>query len=135
MINVTNKQIINSTNSLQVLINKDIDIVMSYKISVTVKKIDELLELYNKSFKKLQSKYTQKDKKGNPITYIDEKTKQEKYKIKDEDNIKLNDEINELQNVENSISDVNPIDIKELEGINIPTSVIMNLDYLFTMDK
>ena len=135
MIKVKNSEIVNSTVSLRQILAKEIEIDVSFELSVVAKKLDELLTTYNESFKKLQNKYADKDDNGEMVTKEDEKTKQITISVSPENSVKLNEDIKKLQDVENTLSDVNPININRFKDVKVAPSVLMNISYLFTKDK
>ena len=62
---LTNKQIINSIDSLKNLSSKELDVKTSFIIAKNIKAIDEISDIFISEKMKLVNKYGTKDKEGN----------------------------------------------------------------------
>ena len=62
---LTNKQIINSIDSLKNLSGKELDVKTSFIIAKNIKAIDEISDIFVSEKMKLVNKYGTKDKEGN----------------------------------------------------------------------
>lgn len=109
--------------ALQVLIEKEISIKVSYKISKMVRKVAEEYELFEQSRQKLLQKYGRKDEKGQLISengiVILEKPEE------------FNEEFNSLYNTDIEF-DIEPLKLESLGDITLSPKILLVLDKLIT---
>lgn len=117
------RDVVNSVRGLDFLFNQKLQAVLSYKLSLFQKRINELLEVFYTTINKKIKEYgeEQKDKDGKILTG--------QFKVKDENLEKFNKEREELldQDVELNIPDFN---IAELGDIKIEPNLLITLQWL-----
>jgi len=117
------KQLIDGFDPLGVIMGLKLPIVLSYKISLFVKKVNPEIEEYNKKRNELLKEYTDpiKDEDGKETGQL---------KFKDEQAIKdFNSKIEPLLEEEINV-DIPEIKIDDFQGINIEPRHLVNLDWL-----
>lgn len=122
---LSNERVVNNSNVLGVISQKNLPIKVSYAIAKNISKIEAELKVYNSERQKLIDKYSIKDKEGKPL--IEENS----IKIADEYKESWNKDIRELLDMENEI-DIHKFHISELENSNCTmTPVELNaIDYM-----
>lgn len=108
MIEITLKEIMQSTDLFNKLLDKECKAKVAYWIAKLVTEINKEYTIFNDTRKKLIEKYGKRDEEGNLITINDNFELQEEY-IQE-----FNEQINELLN-ETVELNINPIDINDLE--------------------
>lgn len=117
------KKLISGVDSLGVLMGMKLPIVLSYKLSLFVKKINPEVEEYGKKRDELLREYADpiKDEKG-------EKTNQMKFKG-DKALKAFNEKVEALLDQDVKV-DVPEIKIEEFQGLEIEPKYLTNLDWL-----
>lgn len=121
--NMKLKELIQGVESLGVLMGTKLPIVLSFKLSLFVKKINPEVEEYGKKRDELLSEYAEpiKDEKGKATSQM---------KFKDEKAIKaFNEKIEELLKQDVKV-DVPDIHINEFAGLEIEPKHLANLEWL-----
>lgn len=123
---ITIRKILNDTNSLAVISQKQLPIKVSYAIAKNIKKLENELKIYNEERQKLIDKYCIKDEEGNNV--IDENNN---LKIADEHLDNWNKEINELMDIEVDI-DIHKFNLDSLMNGNydMTPAELMIIDYM-----
>ena len=123
---ITIRKILNDTNSLAVISQKQLPIKVSYAIAKNIKKLESELDIYNKERQKLIDKYCIKDEEGNNV--IDENNN---LKIADEHIDNWNKEINDLMDIEVDI-DIHKFNLDSLMNVNydMTPAELMIIDYM-----
>lgn len=123
---ITNRKIVNNTNLLAALTNKQLPIKISYAIAKNISKIEKELEIYNIERQKIIDKYCIKDSKGNNA--IDDNNQ---YKIDDKYLESFNKDINELLDIEIDINmhKINKDDLFD-SNCNMTPAELMLIDYM-----
>ena len=121
--NMKLKELVEGSESLGVLMQEKLPIVLGYKLAVFIKKASPEIEEYNKKRNELLAEYADvvldKDKK--PTSQM---------KFKDEKAVKaFNEKINALLDQEIKI-DIPKIKIDELAGMVVEPKVLIPLDWL-----
>lgn len=119
---LTNNQIVNSIESINELLNKEINVKTSFTLMKNIKKIDEVNNIYLQSKNKLIKKHAfindndfKTDLQGNIIF------KDKEGWIKD---------MTELLSLKNEI-DIHQISIDDLGDVKVSPKILMNLSYMF----
>lgn len=123
-VKLSNEQIINDSNKLRAISEKQLPIKVSYALAKNIGKIESELKVYNKERNKLLDQYATKDKKGE--FKFD---KEGQVIFKDGCKEKWDKDINELLEIENEI-DIHKFNINELEGYSISPGELMVIDYM-----
>jgi hypothetical protein len=111
---LTNIEIINTVNALAPIGEKKIPSKISYAIGKNICTLETLYKPYDKERKKLVDTFVKKDENGKPVT---EKTDGiEKYVYTDEKT--YTEELQELFDIENEITDIHMVDLKDFEYDN-----------------
>ena len=122
----------NATKAYSDLLAMDLPVSMSWKISKIVKKVDELLELKNKSYNKIVDKYAEKDENGTivPVKDNDGKVVPNAFKINDPEG--YDRDLTEFNELENELA-FEPISVAQIseKNENIKPSIFYSLSYLF----
>lgn len=123
---LTIRQILNDTNSLAVISQKQLPIKVSYAIAKNIKKLESEIKIYNKEREKLINKYCIKDDEGKNV--IDENNN---LKIADEHLEVWNKEINELMDIEVDI-DIHQFNLDSLMygNYDMTPAELMIIDYM-----
>lgn len=123
---ITIRKILNDTNSLAVISQKQLPIKVSYAIAKNIKKLESELKIYNEERQKLIDQYCIKDNEGNNV--IDENNN---LKIADEHLDAWNKEINELMDIEVDI-DIHKFNLDSLMNGNydMTPAELMIIDYM-----
>lgn len=123
---ITIRNILNDTNSLAVISQKQLPIKVSYAIAKNIKKLESELKIYNEERQKLIDQYCIKDNEGNNV--IDENNN---LKIADEHLDAWNKEINELMDIEVDI-DIHKFNLDSLMNGNydMTPAELMIIDYM-----
>lgn len=108
---LSNERVVNDSNVLGVISQKNLPIKVSYAIAKNISKIEAELKVYNSERQKLIDKYSIKDKEGKPL--IEENS----IKIAPEYIEDWNRDIKELLEIENEV-DIHKFHISELENSN-----------------
>lgn len=123
---LTNRKIVNDSNFLGDLTQKQLPIKISYAIAKNISKIEKELEIYNQERQKIIDKHCIKDDEGNNV--IDENNQ---LQIAYENLSAWNKEINELLDIE---VDVEIHKFKEDDLLNsnceLTAAEIMLIDYM-----
>ena len=124
--NLTIRKILNDTNVLVAISQKQLPIKVSYAISKNIKKLEKELKIYNDERQKLIDRYWIKDEEGNNV--IDENNQ---FKIADEHIETWNKEINELMNIEVDI-DIHKFNLDSLicGNYDMTPAELMIIDYM-----
>src|SRR5690606_34046326 len=112
---------VNSISSLKALSQKQLPIQVSYKIAKNIRNIEQDLVIYEQERQKLVDRYAEKDPEGKPKV-----NDNGNYVIKDK--LNWNKDILELLNFETDV-EIEKIDIKELDGVEISPGELMTIDY------
>lgn len=135
---VSLEKLINSTQSLGVIIGQQIPIAISFKISKMVKAINSEIEQYTASHKILCERFANKDSEGNAII-LDlndkpvDKDQPGRYDIPENKLEEFKKENASLLSVEVNIPG-NHVKVSQLGNISIEPAHLMTLDWLFTED-
>ena len=123
---LTIRKILNDTNSLAAISQKQLPIKVSYAIAKNIKKLESELKIYNKEREKLIDKYCIKDDEGKNV--IDENNN---LKIADEHLEAWNKEINELMDIEVDI-DIHKFNLDSLMcgNYDMTPAELMIIDYM-----
>jgi hypothetical protein len=90
------------------LLNKSFPVKVSYQLSIVLKEIENLSDIYFKEKKKLITEHAIKDKDQNPV--------EEDGSVKIKDPQKFMDELNELLDFSNTLTlEKIPVDLEELD--------------------
>lgn len=108
--------LLNSVEAVKELTSKDLSINISVKLVKIIKKLNEVLEVYETKRKSLYEKYGEELENGS-------------MKIFDEKLEIFNEEHNKLTKEEIDI-EFGQIDVSDLGDINMKTSTLMSLDWL-----
>lgn len=119
---ITNNQMVNSIPNLKTLSQKQLPIQVSYKIAKNIRNIEQELVIYERERQKLVDRYAEKDTEGKPKV-----NDNGNYVIKDK--LNWNKDILELLNFETDV-EIEKIDIKELDGVEISPGELMTIDYM-----
>lgn len=119
---ITNNQMVNSIPNLKTLSQKQLPIQVSYKIAKNIRNIEQDLVIYERERQKLVDRYAEKDTEGKPKV-----NDNGNYVIKDK--LNWNKDILELLNFETDV-EIEKIDIKELDGVEISPGELMTIDYM-----
>lgn len=119
---ITNNQMVNSIPNLKTLSQKQLPIQVSYKIAKNIRNIEQDLAIYERERQKLVDRYAEKDTEGKPKV-----NDNGNYVIKDK--LNWNKDILELLNFETDV-EIEKIDIKELDGVEISPGELMTIDYM-----
>lgn len=123
---LTNRKIVNDSNFLATLTQKQLPVKVSYAIAKNISKIENELKIYNIERQKLIDKYCVKDEEGNNV--IDENNQ---LIIADENMTDWNNAINELLDIEVEI-DIHKFNINDLMYSNVeftPSELII-IEYM-----
>lgn len=120
---LTNKQIINSIDSLKNLSGKELDVKTSFIIAKNIKAIDEISDIFVSEKMKLVNKYGTKDKEGN--LKVDDNGAVE---IAKENLKEWNRSLSELLEIENDI-DIKVININDLD-VRISAQELLAIDFM-----
>ncbi|WP_286312047.1 DUF1617 family protein [Romboutsia ilealis] len=123
---LTNRKIVNDSNFLAILTQKQLPVKVSYAIAKNISKIESELKIYNTERQKLIDKYCVKDEEGNNV--IDENNQ---LIIADENMTDWNNAINELLDIEVEI-DIHKFNINDLmySNVEFTPSELMLIDYM-----
>lgn len=123
---ITIRNILNDTNSLAVISQKQLPIKVSYAIAKNIKKLESELKIYNEERQKLIDQYCIKDNEGNNV--IDENNN---LKIADEHLDAWNKEINELMDIEVDI-DIHKFNLDSLMNgsYDMTPAELMIIEYM-----
>lgn len=123
---LTNRKIVNDSNFLATLTQKQLPVKVSYAIAKNISKIENELKIYNIERQKLIDKYCVKDEEGNNV--IDENNQ---LIIADENMTDWNNAINELLDIEVEI-DIHKFNINDLMHSNaeFTPSELMLIEYM-----
>ena len=123
---LTNRKIVNDSNFLATLTQKQLPVKVSYAIAKNISKIENELKIYNIERQKLIDKYCVKDEEGNNV--IDENNQ---LIIADENMTDWNNAINELLDIEVEI-DIHKFNINDLMQSNaeFTPSELMLIEYM-----
>lgn len=123
---LTNRKIVNDSNFLATLTQKQLPVKVSYAIAKNISKIENELKIYNIERQKLIDKYCVKDEEGNNV--IDENNQ---LIIADENMTDWNNAINELLDIEVEI-DIHKFTKDDLfnSNCNITPAELMLIDYM-----
>ena len=123
---LTIRKILNDTNSLAAISQKQLPVKVSYAIAKNIKKIESELKIYNEERQKLIDKYCIKDDEGKNV--IDENNN---LKIADEHLEAWNKEINELMDIEVDI-DIHKFNLDSLMcgNYDMTPAELMIIDYM-----
>ena len=117
---LTIERIMNSLEALREISNEDIPLKAAVRITRTIKEVDNVLEVFNDSKKKLFEKYGE------------EVEGQEGSRIKEENVEVFNEKYIELLKQEVDIDFVE-VDVEDLGDINVKPSVLMTLDWFISL--
>lgn len=123
---LSNEKIVNDSNILRGISQKQLPIKVSYAIAKNISKIDAELKIYNQELQKLLDKHAEKDTKGNP------KNENGSIILKKDHIEDWNKELKELLVIENEI-EIHKFNMSEFEGKTCDTfspSEIMTLEYM-----
>ncbi|HJF35105.1 MAG TPA: DUF1617 family protein [Clostridium perfringens] len=123
---LTNRKIVNDSNFLATLTQKQLPVKVSYAIAKNISKIENELKIYNIERQKLIDKYCVKDEEGNNV--IDENNQ---LIIADENMTDWNNAINELLDIEVEI-DIHKFNINDLmySNVEFTPSELMIIEYM-----
>lgn len=123
---LTNRKIVNDSNFLATLTQKQLPVKVSYAIAKNISKIENELKIYNIERQKLIDKYCVKDEEGNNV--IDENNQ---LIIADENMTNWNNAINELLDIEVEI-DIHKFNINDLmySNVEFTPSELMIIEYM-----
>lgn len=121
---LTIRKILNDTNSLITISQKQLPVKVSYAIAKNIKKLESELKIYNKEREKLINKYCIKDDEGKNV--IDEDNN---LKIADEHLETWKKEINELTDIEVDI-DIHKFNLDSLLDYDMTPAELMIIDYM-----
>lgn len=123
---LTNRKIVNDSNFLATLTQKQLPVKVSYAIAKNISKIENELKIYNIERQKLIDKYCVKDEEGNNV--IDENNQ---LIIADENMTDWNNAINELLDIEVEI-DIHKFNINDLmySNVEFTPSELMLIEYM-----
>jgi len=116
----------NVLDSLNKLIDKEINIKTSYKLSKLFKQLANEYNIFEENRMKLINKYAEKDEIGNVRVNMENNS----VFIIDNNKEKFNKEINELVNIEVEIF-IEKIRLDDLGDIKVSPRDLFNLDFLF----
>lgn len=128
MITVTISELINSTETLKKLANKELKAKLAWSVARLLKSADQEIQDFNDARMKLIRQYGEKDENGELIT--DERGN---CKILDEDVQKFTDELNELTNTTVEIN-ANKINIEDIENIDFTPAEMTQLEPFINFD-
>jgi len=135
MIKIKNNLLNNTTiGAINVFLQKDVDIELSYEVALLVEKMNDLKKTYEKTLMDLREKYCKKDKDGVfELKDVDKNGNGTLCFENEENEKKYLDEINKLGEYENNLEKYNKISITKLKenGIKLPPSITSNLLWLF----
>lgn len=120
---LTNKQIINSIDSLKNLSGKELDVKTSFIIAKNIKAIDEISDIFVSEKMKLVNKYGTKDKEGNLKVNDNGAVEIAKENLKE-----WNRSLSELLEIENDI-DIKVININDLD-VRISAQELLAIDFM-----
>lgn len=123
---LTIRKILNDTNSLVAISQKQLPVKVSYAIAKNIKKLENELKIYNEEREKLIDKYCIKDDEGKNV--IDENNN---LKIANEHLEAWNKEINELMDIEVDI-DIHKFNLDSLMcgNYDMTPAELMIIDYM-----
>lgn len=124
-----NKDSIESINNL---IDMDINVSSAFWLMKVVKEISPLIETKNELEKKITDKYAEKNESGEYVIPFDNNGDPIEGTIKIRDLEGYTKEISDLMNIENELS-YDKMDINELGLKTIKTKSLFNLEFLFDM--
>jgi predicted phage-related endonuclease len=124
-----NKDSIESINNL---IDMDINVSSAFWLMKVVKEISPLIETKNELEKKITDKYAEKNESGEYVIPVDNNGDPIEGTIKIRDLEGYTKEISDLMNIENELS-YDKMDINELGLKTIKTKSLFNLEFLFDM--
>jgi len=119
VIKVSNREILQMIQSLNDLNNLKLPIKVSFKIAKITKKLQEVVDIYEESRKKIIEEYCEKDEEGNVIT-------QEDGTATTPEPEKLNKAMEELLVITSKI-DAEQLELEDLGKIQIEPRVLVNL--------
>lgn len=126
---LTNAQIFDSAEPINELLKHNLSIKVSFTLLKNAARLNEIFPLINKQKDALVTKYTKLDDSGQPIKGTDEKGQVLPNAIVLTDGAEFTKELNELFSVENEV-DVKQINIKDIEHIVVPPSVVGKLQWM-----
>lgn len=134
MIVIKNSQLnVATVDCLKELLQKDIDVVMAFKITKIVKAVEEIMISKEEVEKNLLKKYAKKNENGDFVKPIDSTGKELENQVVIEDPEGYNKEITELYNIENKLEQFEKITLEELEGVKIKGQNVLVLDFMFDL--
>lgn len=122
---LSNERVVNNSNVLGVISQKNLPIKVSYAIAKNISKIEAELKVYNSERQKLIDKYSIKDKEGKPL--IEENS----IKIAPKHVEDWNRDIKELLAIENEV-DIHKFHIDELinSKCDMSPAELILIDYM-----
>ena len=120
---LTNKQIINSIDSLKNLSGKELDVKTSFIIAKNIKVIDEISDIFISEKMKLVNKYGTKDKEGNLKVEDNGAVEIAKNNLKE-----WNRSYAELLKIENDV-DIQKIKLNDLD-IKVSAQELLAIEYM-----
>ena len=122
---LSNEKIVNDTQMLSAISQKQLPVKVSYAIAKNISKIEAELKIYNAEKQKLLEKYAEKDKDGKV------KSENGSIRIQKEHIEDWNKDIKELLAIENEV-DIHKFKLSELDGkaCNFSPSEFMAIDYM-----
>ncbi|MCD2348480.1 DUF1617 family protein [Clostridium guangxiense] len=119
---ITNREILESINTLKVVAQKQMPVKVSYAIAKNISKIDAELKIYEKERKKLIDKYAEKDKDNKIIS-----NKEGQIKFKDQ--TAWDKDIEELLSIETDI-EIHKFKFDLLNGVQMSPAELQAIDYM-----
>jgi hypothetical protein len=118
---LTNRQIVQAVPAINVLNTLQLPVKASFRVAKTARAIDSVLDVYNKTLKKLQEQYAKRDDKGEIIV--------DGNQIQFNDREAFNIAFEELMNLENEVK-IRTINLQELGDAQIAPNILYQLEWL-----
>lgn len=133
MVKIKNSSLNDSmSTSLVDLLNLDLPVSLSWKISKLTKELEDLMILKKETLNSLVEKYSKKDEEGKMIPGKDETGKEVPNSTEIEDIVAYNKAVKDLNEIVNEIK-FKPISVKVIEENNdiIKPAIFFNLSFMF----
>lgn len=116
--NITMKELLNAKPSLEKILNKDLPMKISYKLSKLARKLDTELKFFDESRKKLFKKYSD-----------DQKQENGQVEILDEYKETFEKEINDLLDLEIDLNQIQTVKLEDFpDNLELTPIDLMNLE-------
>lgn len=125
---LTNWQLMNGQETLVKLSKMELPIKVSFPLLKNIKKVQELVELVEKTRHEIVAKYIVKDDAGNPIKDRDENGNEIENKVLINDPNAVNKELAELMSIEN---EVDIIQIPSNLDVNLSVAELVTIEWIF----